>query len=156
LVERGVPFVEVSLGSTGTANWDSHVNNFQAVSSLCEVLDPAWATLISDLRRCGLLESTLVVWMGEFGRTPRINTSTGRDHFPDAWSVALAGSKIKGGQVVGATSRDAMQVTDRPVTAADLFATVLEAIGIDSQDSNWKGDRPIPMVDSGTPISELV
>jgi uncharacterized protein (DUF1501 family) len=156
LVERGVPFVEVALGSTGNANWDSNVNNFQAVSSLSEVLDPAWATLISNLSRCGLIQSTLFVCLGEFGRTPKINTATGRDHFPDAWSVALAGSKIKGGQVVGATSRDAMEITDRPVTAADLFATVLEAIGIDWQDSNWKGDRPIPMVDSGTPISELV
>ncbi len=156
LVERGVPFVEVSLGSTGSVSWDSHVNNFQAVSSLCEVLDPAWATLISDLRRCGLLASTLVVWMGEFGRTPRINTATGRDHFPDAWSVALAGSKIKAGQVIGATSRDAMEITDRPVSAAELFATILESIGIDSQDSNWKGDRPIPMVDSAVPIGELV
>ena len=156
LVERGVPFVEVSLDSTGEASWDSHVNNFKTVGSMCQVLDPAWSTLLTDLRDRGLLDSTLVVWMGEFGRTPKINTATGRDHFPDAWSVALAGANIKGGQVIGSTSPDGKEVMDRPVLAGELFATVLELLKIDSQSSNMNGDRPIPIVDKANPIAELI
>ena len=156
LVERGVPCVEVTLDASAAGSWDSHLNNFRTVSSLCDVLDPAWSTLLTDLRDRGLLESTLVLWMGEFGRTPRINPNNGRDHFPDAWSVALAGAGISGGQVIGQTSRDGMKVTDRPVSAADLFATVLEGIGIDSGADNELGDRPVPIVDHGSPIKELL
>ena len=157
LVERGVPFVEVSLDAAAGGSWDSHTNNFRTVSSLCEVLDPAWATLLNDLRNHGLLDSTLVIWMGEFGRTPKINTSQGRDHFPDAWSVALSGGPIHGGQVIGKTAKDGMEVIDRPVSASDLFATVLESIGIDSSSEHMMGDRPIPMVDDdGDAIKELV
>ncbi len=156
LVERGVPFVEVALDQSAGGSWDSHVDNFSTVKSMCNVLDPAWSTLLEDLRRTGLLESTLVVWMGEFGRTPIINPNNGRDHFPDAWSVALAGAKIAGGQVIGETTKDAMEVKDRPVKAADLFATVLEAIGIDSTSENQMRDRPIPIVDEGSMIKELI
>ncbi|MDX1930046.1 MAG: DUF1501 domain-containing protein [Pirellulaceae bacterium] len=156
LVERGVPFVEVALDATANATWDSHVNNFAAVKSLCEVLDPAWSTLMTDLRDRGMLESTLVIWMGEFGRTPKINATTGRDHFPDAWSVALAGAKIKGGQVIGSTTPDGQEVKDRPVSAGELFATALELLGIDSQSSNMNGDRPITLVDAAKPITELI
>ncbi len=157
LIERGVPFVEVALEASGEATWDSHVNNFRTVSTMCQTLDPAWSALLSDLRDRGLLDSTLVLWMGEFGRTPKINTSDGRDHFPDAWSVALAGAGLATGQVIGETSSDAMEVKDRPVIAADLFATILEAMGISSRDSNQMGDRPIPLVDEGgTPIKELL
>jgi len=156
LVERGVPFVEVSLDASAGGSWDSHANNFAAVKSLCEVLDPAWSTLMTDLRDRGILDSTLVIWMGEFGRTPKINTTNGRDHFPDAWSVALAGAKIKGGQVIGATTPDGQEVKDRPVSAGELFATALELLGIDSQSSNMNGDRPITLVDASKPISELI
>lgn len=156
LVERGVPFVEVTLDAAAGGSWDSHLNNFRTVESLCEVLDPAWSTLLSDLRDRGLLESTMVVWMGEFGRTPRINPNNGRDHFPDAWSVALAGASIAGGQVIGSTTPDGMEVKDRPVNAADLFATMLEGIGIDYSSENHMGDRPIPIVDNGSPIKELL
>ena len=156
LVERGVPFVEVTLDVASGGSWDSHLNNFRTVASLCEVLDPAWSTLLDDLRDRGLLESTMVVWMGEFGRTPRINPNNGRDHFPDAWSVALSGASIAGGQVVGATTRDGMEVKDRPVNASDLFATMLEGIGIDYSSENHMGDRPIPIVDNGSPIKELL
>lgn len=156
LVERGVPFVEVALDSVGNATWDSHLNNFVTVKSMCEVLDPAWSTLMTDLRDRGMLDSTLVIWMGEFGRTPKINPTTGRDHFPDAWSVAMAGAKIKGGQVIGATTADGREVKDRPVGAGELFATALELLGIDSQSSNMNGDRPVTLVDSAKPISELI
>ncbi|MCO8122436.1 DUF1501 domain-containing protein [Stieleria sp. TO1_6] len=157
LVERGVPFVEVTLDRTAEGSWDSHLNNFRTVSSMCETLDPAWSTLLTDLRDRGMLESTMVVWMGEFGRTPRINPNRGRDHFPDAWSVALAGGSIRGGQVHGATSKDGMEVVDAPTSAPDLYATILEGLGIDSSSSNDMGDRPIPMIDEGgTPIRELL
>lgn len=157
LVERGVPFVEVTLDRSGQGSWDSHLNNFSTVSSMCEVLDPAWSTLLTDLRDRGMLESTMVVWMGEFGRTPRINPNRGRDHFPDAWSVALAGGAIAGGQVYGKTSKDGMEVTENPVTASDLYATMLEGLGIDSSGDNAMGNRPIPLVDEGgTPIKELL
>src|SRR5262249_45303929 len=97
LVERGVPFVEVTLSSpdgAGGLGWDTHAQNFETVERLSGVLDAGWSTLITDLRTRGLLESTLIVWMGEFGRTPKINESAGRDHFPTAWSTVLAGGGI--------------------------------------------------------------
>ena len=81
LVERGVPFVEVTLGG-----WDTHNSNFDAVKRQCGILDPAWGQLMTDLDARGLLETTTIIWMGEFGRTPRINQGQGRDHFPNAWS----------------------------------------------------------------------
>ena len=150
LVERGVPFVEVGLGDlSGAGNWDTHTNNFEQVSQLSEVLDPAWSTLIEDLRDRGMLESTMVVWMGEFGRTPVINDTGGRDHFPDAWSVALSGGKIRGGQVFGDSGKDGMASKDRPTSAPDLFATVLGGLGIDPSGDNYDGDRPIPLVEEG-------
>ncbi len=101
LVERGVPFIEVSLnnapGNGGSFGWDTHQENLSRVASLCQVLDPAWATLMEDLDERGLLDSTTIIWMGEFGRTPRINSNGGRDHFPAAWSAVLAGGGVKGG-----------------------------------------------------------
>jgi uncharacterized protein (DUF1501 family) len=121
------------------------------------VLDPAWATLIKDLRDRGRLESTLVVWMGEFGRTPKI-TNGGRDHFPLAWSVALGGGGIRGGQVIGSTTPDGQEVKDRRVNLADWYATICMALGIDPMKENISPEgRPIPLVDrGGTPIRELV
>src|SRR5262245_8161542 len=89
---------------TGAFGWDTHAQNFTMVKSLSEVLDAGWASLMNDLKSRGLLDSTLIVWMGEFGRTPTINGARGRDHYPNAWSTVLAGGGIKGGQVVGKTS----------------------------------------------------
>ncbi len=157
LVERGVSFVEVTLDAAGDATWDSHTKNFSAVKTLCDVLDPAWSTLLADLKDRGLLDSTLVVWMGEFGRTPIINSNAGRDHFPDAWSVALAGANIKGGQAIGATNEGGTEVSERPVSVADLYSTILESIDISHSATNEMKDRPIGMVDEGgTPIQELL
>jgi uncharacterized protein (DUF1501 family) len=160
LVEREVAFVEVTLaGSPGNvAGWDTHVDNFNQVKTLSQVLDPAWGTLMKDLRDRGLLDSTLVVWMGEFGRTPKITPNGGRDHFPLAWSVVLGGAGIHGGQVIGKTSPDAMEVADHPVTVADLYATICTALGVDYKKENISPEgRPIPLVDrGGTPIKELV
>jgi hypothetical protein len=153
LVERGVPFVEVTLGG-----WDTHDNNFEQVKSLCGVLDPAWATLLEDLDGRGLLDSTLVVWMGEFGRTPGINPRNGRDHYPGAWSVVLGGGGIRGGQAVGRTSKDGLTVEDRPVGAADLMATVCLALGLDPRKQNASNvNRPIRLADpSAEPVKEAL
>jgi hypothetical protein len=153
LVERGVPFVEVTLGG-----WDTHDNNFEQVRSLCSVLDPAWATLLEDLSQRGLLDDTLEVWMGEFGRTPGINPRNGRDHYPAAWSVVLGGGGIRGGQTVGRTSRDGATVEDRPVSVPDLMATILLALGLDPKKQNQSNvHRPICLADpSAVAVKEVL
>jgi hypothetical protein len=158
LVERGVPFVEVGLGGVQGGNWDSHANNFDQVKAMCGVLDPAWATLIADLKDHGLLETTTVVWMGEFGRTPKINPQRGRDHFPTAWATVVGGGGIKGGQVIGKTSKDGMTVEERPISVPDLLSTVVRALGIDPDKQNTSNvDRPIRIVDrSANPIKEIL
>lgn len=162
LVEQGVPFVEVSFSNAQGAPfaWDTHQNNFETVKQLCGVLDPAWATLLSDLDERGLLDSTLVVWMGEFGRTPTINNleGGGRDHFPAAWSTVLCGGGVKRGQVVGSTSADGMTVADRPVATPDFLATICLALGIDPEAQNISNiGRPIRIVDpKANPVRELV
>jgi hypothetical protein len=160
LVERGVPFIEINLGSfNGNAlGWDTHVQNFQNVARLCGTLDPAWGTLMEDLRARGLLDSTLIVWMGEFGRTPRINPQQGRDHYPNAWSAVLAGGGLRGGQVWGRTSADGTTVeSDRPTSVQDLLATVCRALGVDPNRQNMSNvGRPIRIVDNGQPIREIL
>ena len=160
LVERGVPFVEVSLGGADgqTLGWDTHGDNFNTVRRLSGLLDPAWGTLMDDLKDRGLLDTTLIVWMGEFGRTPRINGGAGRDHYPNAWSTVLAGGGLKGGQVVGKTSRDGTTVEERPVAVADFLATICLALGIDPRKQNMSNvGRPIRIADPGAePIREVV
>ena len=102
-----------------------------------------------------MLANTLLVWMGEFGRTPLINGNAGRDHFPVAWSTVLAGAGIKGGQAIGKTSKDGATVADRPVGVADFLATVFTAVGVDPAKENltWEG-RPIPLVAKGAKVIE--
>jgi hypothetical protein len=160
LVERGVPFVEVTLGGVngGAFGWDTHNNNFERVKQLSEVLDSAWAALMRDLKERGLLDSTLIIWMGEFGRTPTINQGAGRDHFPTAWSTVLAGGGIKGGGAAGRTSKDGSAVEERPVSAQDFLATVCEALGIDPLKQNQSNvGRPIRIVDKcAKPIKEII
>jgi hypothetical protein len=160
LVERGVPFVEVTLGGIngGAFGWDTHNQNFDSVKRLSGVLDPAWGSLMEDLKQRGLLGSTLIVWMGEFGRTPRINPQQGRDHFPNAWSTVLAGGDIKGGQAIGKTSADGTTVEERPVSVSDLLATVCLALGIDPLKQNLSNvGRPIRIADKAAqPIQEVV
>jgi arylsulfatase A-like enzyme len=162
LVERGVPFVEVTLSSPDGRNnqlgWDTHAQNFDAVKALSTVLDAGWATLMTDLRSRGLLESTLIVWMGEFGRTPKINETAGRDHFPNAWSTVLAGGGLRGGQVIGNTGADGMEVRDRPVAVPDLLATVVKGLGLDPMGQNVaETGRPIRLVDpKARPIAEVL
>jgi hypothetical protein len=153
LVERGVPFVEVTLGG-----WDTHGNNFESVKALSRTLDPAWGTLMEDLQDRGLLDSTLIVWMGEFGRTPRINGGNGRDHWAVSWSTVLGGGGIQGGQVIGKTSPDGMEVRERPVSVSDFLATIGQALGLDITRANPSNvGRPIRFVDPGSkPIKEVL
>ena len=161
LVERGVPFIEVSLNGvqgTNAFGWDTHQNNFEALKALLGVLDPGWATLMADLKDRGLLDSTLIVWMGEFGRTPKINNSKGRDHFPNAWSTVLSGGGIQGGQAIGKTSADGMTVEERPVSQSDLMATICQALGLDPMKQNMSNvGRPIRLADpEANPITEVL
>lgn len=144
LVEAGVPFVRVAR-----AWWDSHGQNFETHLELVPELDRVMSTLIDDLKQRGLLDSTLVIAMGEFGRTPKINPSLGRDHFARAWSVAMAGCGVQGGAVYGATSADGEEVTDGDVGSGDLFATILSALGINPHEEYYVGSRPIPLVNPG-------
>jgi hypothetical protein len=152
LIEAGVTFVEVVAGG-----WDTHDDNFNRVRERNSQIDQPMAQLIADLKQRGMLEKTLVIWMGEFGRTPRINPRAGRDHFPRAFNVALAGGGIKGGQVVGKTDAGGQDVTDRPVTVSDLFRTVYTALGIDADYENMSRiGRPIKLVDGGEVVKELL
>jgi hypothetical protein len=152
LIEAGVTFVEVNHGG-----WDTHDDNFNRVAELNSAIDQPMAHLISDLKQRGMLERTLVIWMGEFGRTPRINARAGRDHYPRAFNVALAGGGIRGGQVVGETDAGGVDVTNRPVTVNDLFRTIYTTLGIDADYENMSRiGRPIKLVDGGEVIRELV
>ena len=156
LVERGVSFVEVSLGtSSGGVGWDTHSDNFNAVQQLSAELDSGWATLMRDLDERGLLDSTTILWMGEFGRTPRINGNAGRDHFPAAWSAVLAGGGIAGGQAYGTTSEDGTAVVDGQVTAQDLLATLCGALGVIGAYNMSPSGRPIPVTE-GVPIAPVL
>ena len=153
LVERGVAFVEVSLGG-----WDTHNNNFTAVERLSGTLDQGFSALLADLKDRGLLDDTLVVCHGEFGRTPKINGNQGRDHWPATWSAVLAGGGIKGGQAVGKTTADGMAVDGEPTRTPDLIATVVKAVGIDPTKQNMSNvSRPIRIADpSAKPIKEVL
>jgi uncharacterized protein (DUF1501 family) len=163
LIERGVPFVEVTHGGVNgefgsPIAWDTHLQNFDILKSLCGALDTGWATLMTDLKDRGLLDDTLIVWMGEFGRTPRINSENGRDHYPKAWSTVLAGGGLKAGRVVGKTSPDGTTVEERLVNVPDLLATVCLALGIDPLKENMSNvGRPIRIVDkTAEPIKEIL
>jgi hypothetical protein len=157
LIERGVPFIEVSLGtSSGGVGWDTHSDNFNQVKQLSGQLDAGWATLMKELDERRLLDSTTILWMGEFGRTPQINANGGRDHFPAAWSCVLAGGGIAGGQAYGKTSEGGTEVVDGKVGAEDVLATLCEALGVPAGTMQMSDlGRPIPITD-GTPIRALL
>ncbi len=158
LVESGVTFVEVvSTGGPGAGgNWDTHQNNHERVAGLAAQVDPGFATLVGDLKSRGMLDRTLVIWMGEFGRSPRINPNAGRDHYPRCFNVALAGGGVRGGQVIGASSADGTEVADRPVEVNDLLTSFCQALQINPSKENMSPvGRPIKIVDGGTPVAEL-
>jgi Protein of unknown function (DUF1501)/TAT (twin-arginine translocation) pathway signal sequence len=138
LVEAGVTFIEV-----GQDAYDGHCDNFVGLKANLGLLDPAYSTLLHDLEDRGLLQDTLVVWMGEVGRTPEINNRAGRDHYIRGWTIVLAGGGIKGGQVYGATGPDGRGVKDNPVTEGDLFSTIYTALGVNPRVKHFVGTRPI-------------
>jgi hypothetical protein len=141
LAEAGVSCVEVVVGG-----WDTHDDNFNRVEKLCAGLDPALATLLDDLGHRGLLDSTIVTCFGEFGRTPKINERSGRDHWAKSWSALVAGGGTLGGQVIGSTDDDGMAPKDRPVQVADLYASFWHAFGVDPWKEYTANDRPITLV----------
>jgi uncharacterized protein DUF1501 len=151
LVQAGVRFVEVQIGS-----WDSHADNFNAHKRLMGEIDAPYAALLDDLSKTGLLADTLVLLMSEFGRTPRINAARGRDHWTRNWSACLAGGGIAGGRVIGKTGKTGMEVEDRPVAVADLFATIYRACGVNPEKQYVSGGgRPMRILEGGDPVKEL-
>jgi len=152
LVEAGVPFVKVAR-----AWWDSHGQNFETHRELCADLDHCMSALLDDLKQRGMLESTLVITLGEFGRTPKINGSLGRDHFANAWSCTLSGCGVRGGTVHGKTDPDGQTVVEGEMNAGDLFATIFAALGIPHDKEYMVGSRPIPIADFGSePCNEVL
>ncbi len=152
LIEQGVTFVEVV--SNG---WDTHQDNFERTAGLAGQVDQPMAALVADLKSRGMLEKTLIVWLGEFGRTPRINARAGRDHYPRAFNAVVAGGGVRGGQVVGSTNAAGTEVVDRPVTVQDLFRTIYHTLGIDADHENMSRiGRPIKLVDGGAVVEELL
>ncbi len=151
LVEAGVSFIEVR--SNG---WDTHDNLYERVGNLSSEVDPAFAALITDLKRRGLLERTTILWTGEFGRTPRVNARGGRDHYPRVFTAAMAGGGVRGGQVIGASTADGTAVADRPVSVHDLLRSACHSLKINPDHENISPlGRPMKVVDGGQVISEL-
>ena len=144
LVEAGVPFVRV-----GRAWWDSHGQNFETHQEMVPELDHVMATLIDDLSERGMLDDVMVLTLAEFGRTPGINSSLGRDHFASAWSSTITGCGIQRGSVYGKTDPKGNTVTAEEVDAGSLFATIYAALGLDPHKNYYVGSRPIPLVNPG-------
>jgi uncharacterized protein (DUF1501 family) len=153
LVEAGVHFVTVTDGG-----WDTHTDNFKSLKTYkLPVLDRAYSALLQDLHDRGLLDSTLVVWFGDFGRTPKVNPSAGRDHWASAGVACVGGGGVKTGQVVGATNALGEVVIDSPVTPQDLAATIYTALGVPLH--TWykaQDGRPVELVPEGKPVKQLI
>lgn len=140
LLEAGVPMVKVARGF-----WDSHHDNFESHRELVPDFDHVLSTLILDLEERGLLESTLVIVLSEFGRTPKINPNVGRDHYAAAWSCAFAGCGIRGGTIHGKTDADGKTVAEGEANASDLAATIYQAVGLRPTKNYYVGPRPVPL-----------
>ncbi|MGH7129883.1 MAG: DUF1501 domain-containing protein, partial [Planctomycetaceae bacterium] len=162
LIERGVPFVTVNH-----RGWDTHADAYTRLKEgytgakvpvgLVPSLDLALSALLDDLKDRSLLDETLIVVMGEFGRTPKLNTQGGRDHWPRVFSVLLAGGGVVGGQVIGASDAVGESPADRPVTPADLAATIYTLLGIDPQlELHTSDGRPVRLTYDGKLIEELL
>ncbi len=152
LTEAGVPFVEVDLGG-----WDNHNRIFPTLENdRLPVMDQAFSALMEDLDQQGRLADTAVIWMGEFGRTPRINGDAGRDHWARAWSVVMGGAGMKGGIAIGQTNVDGTQVESEPYTSQDIMATVCQALGISLETTfTSRSGRPMKIANGGKIIDEL-
>lgn len=153
LVEVGVPFVEVTLGG-----WDNHQNIFTTLrDDKLPTLDRAMSALVEDLDQRGMLKDTAIVWMGEFGRTPRINGNGGRDHWARSWSVVVGGAGFEGGRVIGTTNEDGTQVVGETYTSQDLMASVCQALGINLETTfTSRSGRPMKIANSGKLIEGLL
>jgi hypothetical protein len=152
LVEAGVTFVTVDAGG-----WDTHANNFESLRKKLPEFDQGWGTLMADMAARGLLENTLVLVWGEFGRTPRINTNAGRDHWPGAMSVVLAGGGLQMGQAIGQSDAKAEYPKERPLVPEDILSTMYHVLGIDQEKEYYNdAERPIKILGTGSPIKELV
>jgi uncharacterized protein (DUF1501 family) len=153
LIEAGVRYVTV-----GMPGWDTHRDNFNDLKGkLLPVLDMAYSGLLQDLHDRGLMESTMVLCLGEFGRTPKINSEAGRDHWPATQVIAMGGGGIKTGVVLGETNERSEFPTERPVSVQDFCATTLRALGIPLDLEFRTGEnRPITVVKGGEPIAELL
>jgi uncharacterized protein (DUF1501 family) len=156
LIESGVKFVTTVNGPSIV--WDTHADNFNRLkNSLVPRMEQAFAALLDDLDERGLLDSTLVIWMGDFGRTPRINNQTGRDHWPQCYTMVLAGGGIRGGQVYGESDRHAAVPKNFPVTPADIHATALTALGYDPHGITYLNHEGRPFaLSEGMAIGALV
>lgn len=152
LVEIGVPFIEVDLGG-----WDNHSDIFPTLQNQkLPELDKSMSALVDDLNARGLLDSTAIIWMGEFGRTPNINGNSGRDHWARSWSVVVGGAGFKRGIVVGETSQDGKEVVSESYSSEDLMASVLKSVGISLETTfTSKNGRPMKIANSGRVIKEL-
>ncbi len=151
LVEVGVPFVQVTLNG-----WDTHTDHATRIKPLCRDLDAGMSALIADLAQRGLLESTLVVWTGDFGRTPRISPRGGRDHYPKVTPAVLAGGGVRGGQVIGQTDKTGESIVGSAVSVPDVYRSIAHTLGIDPDtERTSRAGRPIATVDGGTIISSL-
>ncbi len=153
LVEAGVPFVEVGMGG-----WDLHANVFNTLKDRnLPGMDTAISGLVGDLTDRGMIKDVVVVWMGEFGRTPRINQDVGRDHWAASWSVMIGGGGLKGGQAVGATDEDGLTCATKPYLPGDIWATACHALGIPTTTVHTsKRGRPMKIANGGVPIPELI
>jgi hypothetical protein len=151
LVERGVRFVEVSLGG-----WDTHTANFVRVPELCETLDKGLSSLLADLNARGLLKETMVVLMSEFGRTPNINQNVGRDHYPKVFSGIMAGGGIQGGQIYGKSDAEGREVAENKVEIPDINATIAYGLGLPLDHVIYSpSKRPFTVADKGKPVTGI-
>lgn len=152
LVEKGVSCVEVDLGG-----WDMHANIFNTMrNNMGPRLDKGMGGLVKDLADRGMIKDTVIVWMGEFGRTPRINQNGGRDHWGRCWSIVVGGGNINGGMTYGSTSKDGLDVKDSPCSIGDVFATIYKGLGIDPATKVRDNlSRPIEIAE-GKPLKGLV
>jgi uncharacterized protein (DUF1501 family) len=152
LVEAGVPFVEVDLGG-----WDMHTNIFDSLENQrLPELDKGMSALVEDLEQRGLLKDTVIIWMGEFGRTPRINADSGRDHWAKAWSVVVGGGTFVGGKAIGETNEDGTEIIGQTYSSEDLMSSVCQALGISLETTyTAKNGRPMKIAGGGKLIDGL-